>query len=158
MRWKNVLLGMYGSINLARKRPALREGRYHLKLVRQELGPTTTSRPTSRRQYNPWDQRLCLVPDADLFAAIRSGSVSIVTDQIERFTETGVRLRVGPGPRGGCYRHGDGPDDALDGRHRPHGRRRAGRPRQDAQLQGHDVQRRPESRIGVRLHECIVDA
>jgi monooxygenase len=48
-----------------------------------------------RPGYNPWDQRLCLVPDGDLFAAIRSGQVSVVTDHIATFTETGVRLRSG---------------------------------------------------------------
>ena len=47
--------------------------------------------------YNPWDQRLCLVPNSDLFAAIRSGKASVVTDQIERFTETGIALDVRPG-------------------------------------------------------------
>jgi cation diffusion facilitator CzcD-associated flavoprotein CzcO len=46
-------------------------------------------------RYNPWDQRLCLVPDADLFRAIRKGRASIVTGEIERFTERGVRLRDG---------------------------------------------------------------
>ena len=46
-------------------------------------------------RYNPWDQRLCLIPDADLFAAIRAGKASIVTDEIDTFTETGLRLRSG---------------------------------------------------------------
>jgi monooxygenase len=45
--------------------------------------------------YNPWDQRLCVVPDGDLFAAIRRGEASIVTDQIETFTERGLQLRGG---------------------------------------------------------------
>ncbi len=45
--------------------------------------------------YNPWDQRLCLVPDADLFTAIRAGRASVVTDHIERFDETGLVLRSG---------------------------------------------------------------
>jgi cation diffusion facilitator CzcD-associated flavoprotein CzcO len=45
--------------------------------------------------YNPWDQRFCIVPDGDLFAAIREGSVSIVTDQIDRFTDNGVRVASG---------------------------------------------------------------
>ncbi len=45
--------------------------------------------------YNPWDQRLCLVPDADLFKAIRDGRASVVTDHIERFDETGLVLRSG---------------------------------------------------------------
>jgi cation diffusion facilitator CzcD-associated flavoprotein CzcO len=45
--------------------------------------------------YNPWDQRLCVVPDGDLFRAIRSGRASVVTDRIDTFTETGVKLRSG---------------------------------------------------------------
>ncbi|GJF13098.1 flavin-binding monooxygenase [Mycolicibacterium cyprinidarum] len=45
--------------------------------------------------YNPWDQRLCTVPDSDLFTAISSGSASVVTDRIETFTETGIRLESG---------------------------------------------------------------
>jgi monooxygenase len=45
--------------------------------------------------YNPWDQRLCAVPDADLFKAISSGAASVVTDRIATFTETGIRLESG---------------------------------------------------------------
>jgi cation diffusion facilitator CzcD-associated flavoprotein CzcO len=46
-------------------------------------------------QYNPWDQRLCLVPDSNLFLAIREGKASVVTDQIESFTEKGLQLKSG---------------------------------------------------------------
>ena len=46
-------------------------------------------------RYNPWDQRLCLVPDADLFHAIKAGRAIVVTDTIEAFTETGIRLAFG---------------------------------------------------------------
>ncbi len=45
--------------------------------------------------YNPWDQRVCLVPDADLFEAINAGKADVVTDTIERFTETGIQLDSG---------------------------------------------------------------
>lgn len=45
--------------------------------------------------YNPWDQRLCVVPDGDLFKILRSGKASVETDQIEKFTETGVLLKSG---------------------------------------------------------------
>ena len=45
--------------------------------------------------YNPWEQRMCLVPDADMFLAIRSGKASVVTDQIETFAENGIRLKSG---------------------------------------------------------------
>jgi monooxygenase len=46
-------------------------------------------------KYNPWDQRLCAVPDGDLFRVLRDGSASIVTDRIETFTEQGIRLASG---------------------------------------------------------------
>jgi monooxygenase len=46
-------------------------------------------------RYNPWDQRLCVVPDGDLFRVIRDGKVTIATDEVETFTETGIRLRSG---------------------------------------------------------------
>ena len=46
-------------------------------------------------RYNPWDQRLCLVPDGDLFRALREGRASVVTDTIETFTEHGIRLASG---------------------------------------------------------------
>ena len=45
--------------------------------------------------YRPWRQRLAFVPDGDLFEAIRSGKASVVTDEIERFTETGIQLKSG---------------------------------------------------------------
>ena len=45
--------------------------------------------------YKPWDQRMCLVPDGDMFAALKSGDASVLTDEIERFTETGLRLKSG---------------------------------------------------------------
>ncbi len=45
--------------------------------------------------YDPWDQRLCLIPNGDLFEAIKSGKASVVTDTIDTFTETGIRLKSG---------------------------------------------------------------
>src|SRR4029450_10590110 len=45
--------------------------------------------------YNPWDQRMCLIPDGDLFTAVRDGRASVVTDQIDTLTETGIRLQSG---------------------------------------------------------------
>src|SRR5262249_24582423 len=46
-------------------------------------------------RYKPWEQRLCIVPDGDLFKAIRSGRVSVVTDRIQTFTESGLALESG---------------------------------------------------------------
>lgn len=92
-RWKNVLLGMlfYG---IARKRPhAIRQT--ILKDVRQHLGPDYDVDTHFAPRYNPWDQRLCLVPDADLFNVIKSGKAAVVTDHIDSFTATGIRLRSG---------------------------------------------------------------
>jgi monooxygenase len=45
--------------------------------------------------YNPWDQRMCLIPDGDLFTAIRDGRASVVTDHVDTFTESGIRLQSG---------------------------------------------------------------
>src|SRR5262249_51476719 len=46
-------------------------------------------------RYNPWDQRLCMVPDGDLFRVLSHGQASVVTDRIDRFTETGILLESG---------------------------------------------------------------
>ena len=91
-RWKNVLisLGLYG---LARANPDFFRGMV-MKNVRHRLGPEYDVRhftPT----YNPWDQRLCLVPDGDLFNSIISGKSSVVTDHIDSFTPTGIKLQSG---------------------------------------------------------------
>ncbi|GAA3135074.1 NAD(P)/FAD-dependent oxidoreductase [Kribbella aluminosa] len=63
--------------------------------VARQLPPSIPVDPHFTPLYKPWDQRLCLVPDADLFKALRDGSASVVTDEIERFTPTGLRLRSG---------------------------------------------------------------
>jgi len=91
-RWKNVMLQMF-FYNLARKQPGIMK-RLIAKGVKNHLGEEYDIKHFSP-QYNPWDQRLCLVPDADLFRAIRKGSASVVTDHIETFTETGLRLKSG---------------------------------------------------------------
>ncbi len=63
--------------------------------VREALGPDYDVDTHFTPTYNPWDQRLCLVPDGDLFAAINSGKASVVTDRIERFTAKGIQLASG---------------------------------------------------------------
>ncbi len=92
-RWKNVLVSMF-FYNLARVSPQ-RMKQQILRAVQDELGPDYDVGKHFTPTYNPWDQRLCLVPDSDLFEVIRSGRVSVVTDEIETFTETGLRLRSG---------------------------------------------------------------
>jgi cation diffusion facilitator CzcD-associated flavoprotein CzcO len=92
-RWKNVLLGMY-FFQLCRRKPE-RVKDFILKAVRQELGPDYDVATHFTPRYNPWDQRMCLVPDSDLFAAITTGRAEVITDTIETFTETGIRLTSG---------------------------------------------------------------
>lgn len=91
-RWKNVLLGMF-FYKLARKWPRIMKGLI-ARGVRQQLGQDYDPKHFTP-DYNPWDQRLCLVPDSDLFRAIRVGRASVVTDHIETFTETGLQLKSG---------------------------------------------------------------
>jgi cation diffusion facilitator CzcD-associated flavoprotein CzcO len=91
-RWKNVLFGMF-FYWLARSRPDVFK-RMLAKGVRTHLGEQYDIKHFTP-QYNPWDQRLCLVPDSDLFKAIRDGRASVVTDHIETFTETGLQLKSG---------------------------------------------------------------
>jgi len=91
-RWKNVLFGMF-FYNLARRRPDIFK-RMIAKGNRRQLGPDFDLKHFTP-QYNPWDQRLCLAPNADIFRAIRKGSASVVTDHIETFTETGLQLKSG---------------------------------------------------------------
>jgi cation diffusion facilitator CzcD-associated flavoprotein CzcO len=93
VRWRNVLLAMY-FFNLARKRPRQVRQRI-LDWARGHLGPDYDIATHFTPPYDPWDQRLCLVPDGDLFSALKLGKAEIVTDQIDSFTETGMRLRSG---------------------------------------------------------------
>jgi monooxygenase len=95
VRWKNVLLQML-VYRLSKRRPnfvrnALRKGAVSALPdgydVDRHFNP----------KYDPWDQRLCLVPDGDLFAAISSGRAEVVTDRIASLTESGIELESGAG-------------------------------------------------------------
>ncbi len=66
-----------------------------LSQVREHLGPEYDVRRHFTPNYNPWDQRMCLVPEGDLFEALKSGEASVVTDHVETFTESGIRLVSG---------------------------------------------------------------
>ena len=92
-RLKNVLIGMY-FYRLARKYPVQAKARL-VGLVRRELGPGFDTARHFTPLYNPWDQRVCLVPDGDLFKALREGSATVATDRIAHFTEHGIRLQSG---------------------------------------------------------------
>ncbi len=92
-RWKNTAMQQwfYGRTRTAPEKVKKKL----LKWVRQELGPNYDVETHFTPSYNPWDQRLCLVPNSDLFRAIRSGRASVVTDRIETFTEKGILLASG---------------------------------------------------------------
>jgi monooxygenase len=92
-RWKNVTLQQY-LYGRTRTDPA-QVARKLLDRVRKELGPTYDVETHFTPRYNPWDQRMCLVPNSDLFESIRSGRAEVVTDRIERFTESGIALESG---------------------------------------------------------------
>jgi cation diffusion facilitator CzcD-associated flavoprotein CzcO len=92
-RWKNVTLQLI-TYNKTRTDPRTVK-RLILAGVRKELGPDYDVETHFTPKYNPWDQRLCLVPNGDLFRAIRSGKARVVTDRIETFTEGGIRLASG---------------------------------------------------------------
>lgn len=91
-RWKNVLVGSF-FYRIARTKPELFKQRL-LQMVQMHVGPAVDMKhftPT----YKPWDQRICAVPDGDLFHDLRSGRASVVTDTIDRFTPTGIKLASG---------------------------------------------------------------
>jgi cation diffusion facilitator CzcD-associated flavoprotein CzcO len=91
-RWKNILFGI-GFYWVSRNYPnAIRN--FLKKHIKEVLGEKYEDRHFDPK-YNPWDQRLCLVPDDDLFEAIKIGKASIVTDTIETFTENGIELNSG---------------------------------------------------------------
>jgi monooxygenase len=93
IRWKNVLLGIY-FYGVARRKPEETK-KMIVGFAQKYLGPDYDVAKHFTPRYNPWDQRLCLVPDGDLFRAMRAGKASIVTDEIETFTESGLRLKSG---------------------------------------------------------------
>jgi monooxygenase len=92
-RWYNVLFGLY-FYNLSRRKPeAVKQ--WIVAQARTQLGADYDVETHFTPRYNPWDQRLCLAPDADFFRAIKDGKAEVVTDQIETFTATGIRLQSG---------------------------------------------------------------
>jgi cation diffusion facilitator CzcD-associated flavoprotein CzcO len=93
VRWKNVLRGMalYG---YCRRYPQHAK-KFFVGLVRKEVGGKVDVERHFTPAYKPWDQRMCLVPDGDLFRTLRSGRASVVTDHIETFDETGIQLKSG---------------------------------------------------------------
>jgi monooxygenase len=93
VRWKNVALATL-VFQLSRRAPRLMKSLIR-RGVASRLPPGYDVDTHFKPNYQPWDQRLCLVPDGDLFASIADGRASVVTDRIESFSEHGVRLASG---------------------------------------------------------------
>jgi cation diffusion facilitator CzcD-associated flavoprotein CzcO len=93
LRWKNVAMTS-GSYFISKRWPKFAKALIR-KGVQRQLPRGYDVDTHFRPNYNPWDQRMCLVPDADLFAAIRSGRASVATDRIKRFVEDGIELESG---------------------------------------------------------------
>ncbi len=92
-RWKNVLLQMY-LYRISRKRPEMVK-KYIMDQIRKVMGPDYDVDQHFNPDYAPWDQRLCAVPDNDLFLSIKGGKSSVITHHIDTFTEKGIRLKSG---------------------------------------------------------------
>ncbi len=93
LRWWRIVFQqiMYA---LIRARPE-KAGANLLNLVREQLPAGYDVEKHFHPRYNPWDQRLCVVPDGDLFEAIRAGKASVETDEIDSWVEDGIRLKSG---------------------------------------------------------------
>ncbi len=124
--------------NLSRRKP---EGvkQFLLKQVREQLGADYDVAKHFTPNYNPWDQRLCAVPNGDLFDAIKSNRASVVTDRIETFTEKGIKLESGTELEADLIVTATGLNLQVLSDLQDRCRRQAGRYVEDAQLQGHDV-------------------
>ncbi len=92
-RWRNVLMTMY-IYDRSRKHPA-KVAEFITGQAQKAIGPDFDVKTHLTPNYNPWDQRMCLIPDGDMFASLKAGTSSIVTDQIETFTEAGIKLKSG---------------------------------------------------------------
>ncbi|MGP1352591.1 MAG: flavin-containing monooxygenase [Parasphingopyxis sp.] len=93
IRWRNTLLQHFIFRRARNKPEKVRD--FLLNKVEEELGPDYDIETHFTPRYNPWEQRLCLVPDSDFFRVIRDGQASVATGHIDRFTETGILLESG---------------------------------------------------------------
>lgn len=92
-RWRKVLFQIY-LYSFCQRKPAKAKKKI-LDQIREYMGPDYDVETHFTPRYNPWDQRMCLVPDGDLFDTVKSGKADIVTDHIDTFTPDGVKLKSG---------------------------------------------------------------
>ncbi len=93
VRWKNILRQQW-YFRLCKKNPK-RVKDFIINQVQKSLGNDYDVDKHFTPNYNPWDQRMCLVPNGDLFKSIRKKQTSVVTDTIDKFTSTGIKLESG---------------------------------------------------------------
>ena len=108
--------------------------------------------------YRPWRQRIAFIPDGDLFQGIKSGKASVVTDEIDRFTEKGILLKSGKELEADIIVTATGFNLSANGDIDFADRRQAARFRRHRDLSRHDVHRRAEHGLGVRLFPRQLDA
>ncbi|MBT5542141.1 MAG: NAD(P)/FAD-dependent oxidoreductase [Gammaproteobacteria bacterium] len=94
VRWKNILFSQWFFFNRARAQPK-KVKEWLIDQVKNKLGPNYNIEKHFTPTYNPWDQRICLVPGGDFFDAINEKKATVITDHIERFTEHGITLKSG---------------------------------------------------------------
>ena len=92
-RWKSVLVGMY--LYSVSKRKPEQAKKFIINSIKNYLGPDYDVDKHFTPSYDPWDQRVCLVPNGDLFKAIKHGKATMVTDHVECFTNQGIKLQSG---------------------------------------------------------------
>ncbi len=156
IRWRNVLLTMY-FFQLCRRKPD-RAKQLILGGVKMALGPEYDVAKHFTPRYNPWEQRLCLVPDGDLFKSIRDKRASVVTNEIDTFTKGGIKLRDGSEleadiivtATGLNLQVLGGLEVSVDGRTVDFAR--------TLNYKGMMYSDIPEHGLGVRLHQRVVDA
>ena len=93
IRWKNILLGRFFVSQIKKKPEKYRD--MLIQGVRSQLGEGYDIDKHFTPKYKPWDQRLCFVPNGDMFHAIRKGKAEVVTDTIDKFTKDGILLDSG---------------------------------------------------------------
>ncbi len=156
IRWRNVLFGMY-FFQLCRRKPD-RAKQLILGGVKMALGPDYDIATHFTPRYNPWEQRLCLVPDGDLFKSIRDKRASVVTNEIDTFTKGGIKLKDGSEleadiivtATGLVLQVLGGLEVSVDGRTVDFAR--------TLNYKGMMYSDVPEPGLGVRLHQRVLDA
>ncbi|GIS76272.1 MAG: hypothetical protein CM1200mP12_19910 [Gammaproteobacteria bacterium] len=92
-RWKNILMGNFFYNRCIKNPEKIKE--MLINGVRGPLRKRLRYRDDFTPRYKPWDERLCFVPNADFFEAMKTGKASVVTDHIDEFTENGIKLKSG---------------------------------------------------------------